>query len=82
MSDLIVGRFQPIHNGHCKIILQSDDPIIVIVYSKNLSERSPFSLTLREEMVKNVFPNTKIITAPNAFLPIFSDYCENSAILP
>jgi len=57
---LYVGRFQPMHRGHESIIrkaLKICDIVIVAIGSsqEEHTERNPFSVSLRAEMIKKIF---------------------------
>lgn len=57
---LYVGRFQPIHEGHCHIIkkaLSSCDKLIVVIGSaqESRTERNPFTYAERERFIRNIF---------------------------
>lgn len=60
-SSLFIGRFQPFHNGHLKVIkdiLKTNESItIVIAGPEKPNEKNPFSFGEREEMLKKVFDN-------------------------
>lgn len=53
---LIVGRFQPFHNGHIKLIqyaLSKVDVLHVVIGSPNRNdEKNPYSAQLRETMIE------------------------------
>jgi len=65
-NSLILGRFQPLTLGHQKMIKRAsyltDKIVICIIGSKTVSEKNPFSLELREKMIRDVFPEAYIIT--------------------
>lgn len=66
---LIVGRFQPIHSGHEKMIkkaLEFAETVLVFVGSSQESrtERNPFSYDERERMLKKVFKSSRVIVRP------------------
>lgn len=57
---LYIGRFQPIHEGHCHIIkkaLSSCDKLIVVIGSaqESRTERNPFTYEERERFIRNIF---------------------------
>lgn len=53
---LIVGRFQPFHNGHIKLIeyaLSKVDKLHIVIGSPNRNdEKNPYSAQLREAMIE------------------------------
>ncbi len=54
---LFVGRFQPLHIGHLKVIkwiLKKYDKVIIIIGSsqKSNTDRNPFTVEERKEMIK------------------------------
>jgi len=55
---LFIGRFQPFHNGHLKVIksiLKKGGKItIVIAGPKKIDEKNPFSFSERERMIRDV----------------------------
>lgn len=62
---LFVGRFQPLHIGHLKVIewiLKKYDKIIIVIGSSQESntEKNPFSLKKRKKMIKNTLKSEKI----------------------
>lgn len=60
-SSLFIGRFQPFHNGHLKVIkdiLGENEKITIVVCGpEKPNEKNPFSFGEREEMLKKVFDN-------------------------
>ena len=57
---LIVGRFQPIHEGHCNIIkkaLSMCDKLIIVIGSmqESRTQRNPFTYEEREKFIRNIF---------------------------
>lgn len=70
--ELIVGRFQPIHNGHKKIIDSMKNPVVVIVKGGKTSEdkaRNPLDVDYQEKLLKKVSPGVEVSISPNGFLP-------------
>lgn len=72
---LFVGRFQPFHLGHLKVIkwiLEKYDKIIIVIGSSQESntEKNPFSVEERKEMINKTLKsenieNYKIIEIPD-----------------
>lgn len=92
---MIVGRFQPIHKGHEKLInigLNLCDKLIIFVGSSQESGtiRNPFNLSLRYEMINEVLKNNfdtdriKVVglddlTNENDLTPLWGKYVLNKA---
>ncbi len=58
MKGVIIGRFQPLHNGHVELIREAsrecDDVVLVIGSSNVHDEANPFTFEERERMIKMV----------------------------
>ena len=56
---LFLGRFQPLHNGHVRVIrsllLHHVRVVVGIGYSQEKNEKNPYSLACRRAMLTNVF---------------------------
>lgn len=64
---VFIGRFQPLHNGHCAVIQRATElaeNVIVVVGSAFASRtiRNPFTYEERSEFIIKTFP--KVITVP------------------
>lgn len=78
---LIVGRFQPPHSGHIKMVKEfaKYPPVFCIVYSKN-NKRSPFPPEIIEEIFDKMIEdgylpkNTKYYINSTGYIP---DFIEN-----
>jgi len=61
---LLVGRFQPFHNGHLYLIkkaLLSADKIIIGIGSANvIDENNPYSITARQQIIERVIRQEKL----------------------
>ncbi len=62
---LFIGRFQPFHNAHLKVIrdiLKENNKIIIVIGSsqENNTKLNPFSLKERKEMIISVLKTNKI----------------------
>jgi nicotinamide mononucleotide adenylyltransferase len=69
---LFIGRMQPVHLGHKKIIDSMTNPVIVIVKGEKSSEdrlRNPFSAEYQIKLIKKIAPQAEIITASSGYLP-------------
>lgn len=70
--ELFLGRMQPIHIGHKKIIDSMTNPVVVIVKGGKTSEdkaRNPLSAEYQEKLLKKVSPGVEVSVSPNGFLP-------------
>ncbi len=58
MKALFIGRFQPFHNGHLKVIrdiLRENESITIVIGGpENPDEKNPFSFEEREELIREV----------------------------
>jgi nicotinamide-nucleotide adenylyltransferase len=78
MIALFIGRFQPFHNGHLKIIEKKSkqfDKIIIGIGSSQYSNEieNPFSNKEREEMIINSLEEKKITNYQIVFIPDIHD---------
>ncbi len=74
-TSLFVGRFQPFHNGHLRVLetmCNTFDKVIIGIGSSNVSEteKNPYDLKTRKKMIRNSlkqfqFKNFKIIEIPD-----------------
>lgn len=70
--ELFLGRLQPPHNGHKKIIDGMKNPIVVIVKgakSGQDAERNPLDEEYQKKLMEMIFPGLEISISPNGFLP-------------
>lgn len=77
-SALLCGRFQVIHNGHESLIntaLTMADRVLVLVGSaqETGTERNPFDVITRMQMIKEIYPNDDVIVRPLADLTTEDD---------
>ena len=76
-ADLFLGRMQPIHLGHIKIIKKMKNPIVVLVKGAASSKdksRNPLSADDQIKLLKKSVPSVRIVIAANGYLPaIFGD---------
>jgi len=79
--EVFIGRMQPIHLGHIKIIKKMKNPVVVLVKGAKSSldkNRNPLSAEVQSRLLKKSIPNVKIIIAKNGYLPeIFSTLRED-----
>lgn len=65
---LFIGRWQPFHAGHQKLIqtvLDEGKNVCVAVRDTEISEENPFTAATRREMILKVFPQVKVIVIPD-----------------
>lgn len=70
--ELFLGRLNPPHNGHLKIIQSMKNPVVVIVKGGKTSqdkERNPLPVEYQKELIEKIAPNVEISISPNGFLP-------------
>ena len=64
---LIIGRFQPFHEGHEALIQEVIDrgglPCVAIM-DTDIDANNPFTVDQRKKMITDKFPNIKMITIP------------------
>lgn len=66
---VFIGRFQPVHNEHVRVIdeaLQRAKKVLVLVGSSGKARtiRNPFTYQERKQMIQNVFNDSRIIIRP------------------
>ena len=74
MRALVVGRFQPFHNGHRALIQKAIEDcveVVVGVGSSNAPQslRNPFSFEERRQMIAAVFPAVRVVAIPDIHDP-------------
>lgn len=65
---LFIGRWQPFHEGHQKLIktvLDEGKNVCVAIRDTEISESNPYSAEEREIMIKKIFPQVKTIIIPD-----------------
>lgn len=66
-AGVLIGRFQPLHNGHLELIfkaLEDYEILIIVIGSKNAKsgdERNPFSFETRTSFFSSILPKDKLI---------------------
>jgi nicotinamide-nucleotide adenylyltransferase len=78
MPAIFVGRFQPFHKGHLKVIkwiLEKEKEIFIIIGSsqESLTKNNPFSFSERKEMIEKTLKSEKIKNFKIYGLPDFKD---------
>ncbi len=65
---LFIGRWQPFHEGHKKLIqtvIDEGKNVCIGIRDTPISSTDPFSVEEREKMILAVFPQVKVITVPD-----------------
>ena len=66
---LFIGRWQPLHKGHKKLIqkvLDEGRPVMVAIRNTSISEKNPYTVEERRKMLQNAFGGKiKIIVIPD-----------------
>lgn len=65
---LFIGRWQPFHEGHRKLIqtvLDEGKLVCVAVRDTEISESNPYSAEERVKMISETFPQVKVIVIPD-----------------
>jgi adenylylsulfate kinase len=65
---LFIGRWQPFHDGHKKLIqtvLNEGKDVCVAIRDTPISETDPYSTDERMAMIAEAFPQVKIIVIPD-----------------
>lgn len=70
MRSLFIGRYQPLHDGHIKLIKKVLDeegkPVVIALRDTPIDEHNPFTIEERKEMFKKVFGNqVELIVIPD-----------------
>lgn len=65
---LFIGRWQPFHDGHKKLIqtvLDEGKNVCVAIRDTEVSDKNPYSASQRMEMIQAAFPQVKVIVIPD-----------------
>ena len=65
---LFIGRWQPFHEGHQKLIqkvLDEGKNVCVAIRDTEISETDPYTTQERQLMINNIFPEVKVILIPD-----------------
>lgn len=71
-NELFLGRMQPLHKGHQKIIKGMKNGIVVVVKGKASSEdkaRNPLDIETQQRLLAKAVPGVPVSVSPNGFLP-------------
>ncbi|MGB1586268.1 MAG: adenylyltransferase/cytidyltransferase family protein [Thermoplasmatota archaeon] len=74
MRGVVVGRFQPLHNGHAALIKQAIEDCVDVVVAIGSSQAkpsptNPFSLEERTAMIQAAFPGVTVVAVPDIHDP-------------
>lgn len=70
--ELFLGRMQPLHKGHQKIIKGMKNGIVVLVKGKMSGEdkaRNPLDFETQQRLLSKACPGVPVSVSPNGFLP-------------
>lgn len=79
LHDIFLGRFQPFHLGHAKILDKMTNPIILLVKGKGTSGdtgANPLSEKHQIDMIKKYAPHAKVIVVDKGYLPPIIKYMK------
>ncbi|HEX5429864.1 MAG TPA: adenylyltransferase/cytidyltransferase family protein [Patescibacteria group bacterium] len=65
---LLIGRWQPLHDGHKKLIqkvLDEGKNVCIAIRDTEHDGNNPFSVEQRKEMISQAFPQAKVIIIPD-----------------
>jgi adenylylsulfate kinase len=65
---LFIGRWQPLHLGHRKLIqsvLDEGKDVCIAIRDTEISADNPYTVAEREAMILDAFPQVKVITIPD-----------------
>lgn len=74
MYSLVIGRFQPLHDGHKALIrklLDEDRSVCIALMNTEQDEKNPYSVSERRQMLEEEFGNRVVITT----IPPISEAC-------
>lgn len=76
MEGILIGRFQPFHNGHLEAVrfgLKHVDTLWIVIGSaqKSHEARNPFTASERLEMIRNTLYNTEIDPRSWYAIPVY-----------
>lgn len=78
---LFLGRFQPMHAGHLKVIDKMTNPIVCIIKGKKSSDdksTNPFPLDVQLKIAERLLPKTvRVISADMGYVPAIIDKVQN-----
>jgi phosphopantetheine adenylyltransferase len=78
---LFLGRFQPMHAGHLKVISKMTNPVVCIIKGKKSSEdkdTNPFPLDVQIKIAERLLPKTvRVISSDMGYVPAIIDKIQN-----
>lgn len=85
---IAIGRFQPVHIGHMKMIEQLKNlavrldaiPMIIIIHSGKEIESLPLTILETYKAVESAFPDMKLYVAQNPFVAVSRLYKNYGAV--
>lgn len=77
---LIIGRFQPLHNGHLKLLaeksVECEELIIAVLVNRGTPESNPLSFDERKNMINEVMASQDILNYSIYPFPELSSYLD------
>ena len=68
MHSLIIGRFQPFHSGHKKLIqtvLDEGKNVCIAIRDTEISKSNPYTVEERTKAIREEFPQAKFYLIPD-----------------
>ena len=65
---LFIGRWQPLHDGHKKLIqtvLDEGKNVCIAIRDTEISKSNPYTVKERMKMIQEAFPQAKVIVIPD-----------------
>lgn len=78
MYSLFIGRYQPFHDGHKKLIqkvLDEGKPVLVAVRDTPISEDNPYTAEERAEMIRSHFAGKNLHRVEVIVIPDITEVC-------
>ncbi len=68
--ELLIGRFQPFHNGHVENIQRMTNPAIAVVRGEKVDiKRNPIGFDCQRRLINKVFPNVPVFEVDTDYIP-------------
>ena len=77
----MLGRFQPLHKGHLRLIHDPLSTIVVIIQRKKQDKNNPLSLSERVSIVKTCIPGSIVISYKTGYVPDIVKYLIHQNII-